>query len=56
MKPDLFKFKRICNIYILKTWHRNEVLCLFILAIICTLLNAIGTSDGKFRRLIFEKT
>jgi hypothetical protein len=51
-----FKLKKICNIYILKTWHGNEVLCLFILAIICNLLNVIGTSDGKFRRFIFEKT
>jgi hypothetical protein len=39
----------------LKTWHRNEVLCLFILTIIYSLLNVIGTGDGKFRRHFFEK-
>jgi hypothetical protein len=49
------KFERICNIYILKKWHCNEVLCLLILEIICILLNVIGTGDGKFRRHIFEK-
>jgi hypothetical protein len=50
-----FLFSKICNIYIPKKWHHNEVLCLFILVIICNLLNVIGTGDGNFRRHIFER-
>jgi hypothetical protein len=50
-----FNFKEYVIFVSFKTWHHNEVLCLFILTVICTLLNVIGTSDGKFRRHIFEK-
>jgi hypothetical protein len=55
MKPLVLNLKEYVIFISLKTWHGNEVLCLFILTIIFTLLNVIGTGDGKFRRHIFEK-
>jgi hypothetical protein len=55
MKPLILNFKKYVIFVSFKPWHHNEVLCLFILTVICTLLNVIGIGDGKFRRHIFEK-